>query len=291
MRGSHTARRVLARLRPGAAPDAHLQQELDQARTRLRRTRARLERARQKAAGLERELKLTRASLRSPVHDLVLPDRVGEAIARVSAEKLTYLSRENLATLATLVLDVERRGLPGAVVEAGTARGGSAIVMAAAKSPERPMWVYDVFGMIPPPTDEDGVDVHARYEKIVAGESRGVGAEVYYGYRDNLYDEVTDSFARLGVPVAEHGVVLVQGLFQDTVHPDGPVALAHLDGDWYESTLTCLERIAPALVPGGRIVLDDYWAWSGCRRAVDEYFADRPGYVVERRAKVHVVRV
>ena len=45
------------------------------------------------------------------------------------------------------------------------------------------------------------------------------------------------------------------------------------------------------LVPGGRIVLDDYWAWSGCRRAVDEYFTDRPGYVVERRAKVHVVRV
>ena len=291
MKGSDTARRVLARLRPAAAPDADLSQELAQARTRLRRTRAQLKQAREKAARLEGELKLTRASLRSPVHDLVLPDRVLAVIERVSEEKLTYLSRDNLATLATLVLDVERRGLPGAVVEAGTARGGSAIVMAAAKTPERPMQVYDVFGMIPPPTDEDGADVHERYDKIVAGESRGVGAEVYYGYRDNLYDEVTDSFARLGVPVAEHGVDLVQGLFQDTVHPDGPVALAHLDGDWYESTLTCLERIAPVLVPGGRIVLDDYWAWSGCRRAVDEYFADRPGYVVERRAKVHVVRV
>ena len=291
MKGSDAARRVLARLRPAAAPDADLSHELAQARTRLRRTRAQLKQAREKAARLEGELKLTRASLRSPVHDLVLPDRVLEVIERVSEEKLTYLSRDNLATLATLVLDVERRGLPGAVVEAGTARGGSAIVMAAAKTPERPMQVYDVFGMIPPPTDEDGADVHERYDKIVAGESRGVGTEVYYGYRDNLYDEVTDSFARLGVPVAEHGVVLVQGLFQDTVHPDGPVALAHLDGDWYESTLTCLERIAPALVPGGRIVLDDYWAWSGCRRADDEYFADRPGSVVERRAKVHVVRV
>ena len=124
-----------ARGRAGRGPE----QELAQARTRLRRTRARLKQARQKAARLERELKLTRASLRSPVHDLVLPDRVRDVIERVSAEKLTYLSQENLATLATLVLDVERRGLPGAVVEAGTARGGSAIVMAAAKSPERPM--------------------------------------------------------------------------------------------------------------------------------------------------------
>jgi hypothetical protein len=28
-------------------------------------------------------------------------------------------------------------------------------------------------------------------------------------------------------------------------------------------------------VPGGRIVLDDYYKWSGCRAAVDEYFAGR----------------
>ena len=91
-------------------------------------------------------------------------------------------------------------GLPGLVIEAGTARGGSAIVMAAAKAPERPMKVYDVFGMIPPPTEQDGPDVHARYEKITAGEAKGVGGDTYYGYRDDLYHEVTESFARLGVP-------------------------------------------------------------------------------------------
>ena len=55
--------------------------------------------------------------------------------------------------------------------------------------------------------------------------------------------------------------------------------------------MTCLERLAPLLVPGGRLVLDDYYAWSGCRTAVDEYFAGRSGYHVERRAKVHVVRL
>ena len=83
---------------------------------------------------------------------------------------------------------------------------------------------------------------------------------------------------------------LVRGLFEDTLHLDGPVAFDHLDGDWYASTTVCLERIAPRLVPGGRIVLDDYYQWSGCRTAVDEYFADRPGYRVEHRACVHVVR-
>jgi asparagine synthase (glutamine-hydrolysing) len=82
----------------------------------------------------------------------------------------------------------------------------------------------------------------------------------------------------------------VRGLFEDTIRLDGPVALAHLDGDWYESTMTCLTRIAPLLVSGGRIVLDDYYTWSGCRRAVDEYFADREGFRFEHRTRLHVVR-
>jgi asparagine synthase (glutamine-hydrolysing) len=101
---------------------------------------------------------------------------------------------------------------------------------------------------------------------------------------------VTDSFTRLGVPAAEHNVELVQGLFEDTIDLDEPVAFAHLDGDWYESTMTCLTRIAPLLVPGGRIVLDDYYMWSGCRRAVDEYFGGRGGFRQEQRARLHVVR-
>jgi asparagine synthase (glutamine-hydrolysing) len=68
------------------------------------------------------------------------------------------------------------------------------------------------------------------------------------------------------------------------------VAFAHLDGDWYESTMTCLTRIAPLLSPGGRIVLDDYYAWSGCRRAVNEYLKNRDGYRLVKRAKVHIIK-
>jgi hypothetical protein len=243
---------------------------------------------------LEAELKATRRKLKRVRAQLEaqydLPPAVERTIARARQEHLTYLKAEHLRTLAAAVADVERRSLAGLIIEAGTARGGSAIVMAAAKAPERPMKVYDVFGMIPPPSEHDGPDVHERYARITAGEAKGVGGDTYYGYRDDLYDEVTESFARLGVPAAEHNVELVRGLFEDTIVLEEPVAFAHLDGDWYESTMTCLERIAPRLVPGGRIVLDDYYAWSGCRTAVDEYFADRGGFRLEQRAKLHVVR-
>jgi asparagine synthase (glutamine-hydrolysing) len=118
-----------------------------------------------------------------------------------------------------------------------------------------------------------------------------MGGETYYGYRDELPAEVTESFARHGLPVAETNVELIQGLFQDTITLDEPVALAHLDGDWYASTMTCLTRIAPLLSVGGRLVIDDYDTWSGCRAAVDEYFAGRGGFRFERRGRLHIVRV
>jgi hypothetical protein len=219
-----------------------------------------------------------------------LPERVEATIARVREEHLTYLRPPHLRDLASIVLDVEARGLEGLVLEAGAARGGSAIVIAAAKARERPMKVYDVFGMIPAPGERDGADVHERYRTIASGQARGPGGETYYGYRTELYDEVVDAFTRLGVAPADHNVELVQGLFEETIELDEPVALAHLDGDWYESTMTCLTRIAPLLVPGGRLVLDDYYKWSGCRAAVDEYFSGRGEFRLEQRAKLHVVR-
>jgi O-methyltransferase len=256
-------------------------------------TRLRRRIARWIAPELEAELRAARRKLKKAraERSFDLPDELEQTIARARREHLTYLKPDNLRELAARVLDAEKQGLDGLVIEAGTARGGSAIVMAAAKAPERPMKVYDVFGMIPPPSEQDGEDVHQRYARITSGEARGPGGETYYGYRDDLYSEVQESFARLGVPTAERNVELVKGLFEDTIDLDEPVALAHLDGDWYESTMTCLTRIAPLVVPGGRIVLDDYYAWSGCRTAVDEYFKDRDGFRLEHGTRLHVVRV
>jgi hypothetical protein len=262
------------------------------AKNKLPGARVRRRIARWIAPELDQELRATRRKLKKARAEKAydLPEDVETTIAKVRTEHLTYLKPDNLRELAGAVLEVEKQGLDGVLIEAGTARGGSAIVMAAAKAPERPLKVYDVFGMIPPPTEQDGADVHERYEKITSGGARGPGGETYYGYRDDLYTEVTDSFSRLGVPVQERSVELIKGLFEDTIEGDEPVALAHLDGDWYESTMTCLERIAPRLVSGGRIVLDDYYQWSGCRTAVDEYFKDRDGFRLQHGARLHIVR-
>lgn len=212
-------------------------------------------------------------------------------VRAVTADALSYLGRVALTELHRQVEETERQGISGAIIEAGCALGGSAIVIVAAKSPARQMFVYDVFGMIPPPSPKDGVDVHTRYETILAGKAQGKGNKPYYGYQENLYAVVKSNFIRYGFTPSEHNVHLIQGLFQETLHVNQPVALAHIDGDWYESVTVCLERLEPCLVSGGRLIIDDYYHWSGCRMAVDEYFQNkRQHYHFYRRSRLHIVR-
>lgn len=217
--------------------------------------------------------------------------RSDDVAARVLDEGLTYLSRAALADVHRVVHDLEERRVPGMFVEAGCALGGSALVIAAAKRSDRPFHVYDVFGMIPPPSEKDGPDVQWRYEEIRNGRSAGIKNGTYYGYQEHLLRTVTGAFHRYGFDPDIHNVRFVAGLFEDALRIASPVAFAHIDADWYESVSCCLARIEPWLVPGGVLVIDDYDAWSGCRRAVDEYFADKTDrYDWIRRARLHIVR-
>lgn len=221
------------------------------------------------------------------LHETSLPP----IVRAVRADSLTYLDHAALDDLFKRVRTIEARGREGILIEAGCALGGSAIVIATAKSKQRPFFVHDVFGMIPPPSEKDDADVQERYAVISSGQSKGLQGNTYYGYEDNLLDKVSENFRRHGVPADANNVHLVRGLFQDTLHVNDPVALAHVDGDWFESVMTCLQRIEPHLTEDGVIVIDDYDDWSGCRKAVDEYFSDkRDRYEFVRKARLHIVR-
>ena len=217
---------------------------------------------------------------------------VDPIVASVRSAKITYLPVGALNDLFSAAVEADGENRPGCFLEAGCALGGSAVVLTTAKDPGRPFFVHDVFGMIPPPTDEDGDDIHQRYEKITSGNAVGIGGGTYYGYETDLLQKVDATFTRFDVPVEENAVTLVKGLFQDTIVGDEPVALAHIDGDWYQSVSTCLERIGPRLPPGGVMVIDDYFYWSGCRKAVDEFLAAHPDeYTTRRRTRLHIVKV
>jgi len=212
---------------------------------------------------------------------LCKPDfRDRELISRIRKKKLTYLSKKRLCCVAKTCRTIEETSLPGAFVEAGCALGGSSILIASLKRNKRSLYVYDVFGMIPPPSKEDTQEEHDRYQRIVEGKSNGIGGDKYYGYECNLLNIVKKNFIDFGINFEKQSVFLIKGLVQDTMEINQPVAFAHIDVDWYEPVLTCLKAIFPNLVIGGSIILDDYHDWGGCKKAADEYMQEVVGQFV-----------
>jgi hypothetical protein len=197
-----------------------------------------------------------------------------DLVRAVKDGKLTYLSEAKLAGICATIGGLKGRGVKGTYLEAGCALGGSSILIGALRPASAPFHIYDVFGMIPPPTDDDPPDVIERYKVIVSGKSQGIAGDTYYGYIADLEEVVKSNLAQHLSAEQRREVRLEKGLLQDTMHISSPVAFAHIDVDWYDPVRCSLERIVPHLAVGGALILDDYFDWGGCRKAVDEYLAE-----------------
>ena len=176
-----------------------------------------------------------------------------------------------LRHLAWALETVSREGIPGSYIEAGVALGGTAALISRLRTPGRRLDLYDVFSVIPPPGAADGDDAHRRYEVIKNGQAIGIGGGEYYGYQNNLMDVVKSNLRKYGV--SRDPIMFHEGLFEDTMHVEEPIAFAHIDCDWHDPVALCLKRIFPMLAPGGIIVLDDYNSFRGCRTAVDDFLS------------------
>ena len=212
------------------------------------------------------------------------PVAVRQTWAKVRAEHLSYSTDAQLLQLLTSVRATAPSG--ALIIETGCARGGASILMCAMKASARPMRIYDVFDMIPPPTEHDGGNMKERYAEIASGKAVGLGGTKYYLYEADLQAVVEGNFKRLGFPIGENNVQLIKGKAQDTVAVNEPVALANIDVDWYEPVSACLERIMPHLIVGGSVAVRAYSDWQGARTAADDYFAKngRAGLVFDSSA-------
>jgi hypothetical protein len=192
-------------------------------------------------------------------------------ISTVKTRRLTLCSRAKLENICRAIRQVRRARVPGMFLEAGCALGGSAALLGKFKPSDAALHLYDVFGLIPPPGENDGPEAHQRYADIARGKAEGLGGDRYYGYTENLCDVVVSNLNTCGLHLERDRIRLFPGLFEETLHPGGSVAFAHIDCDWYDSVRTCLERITPHLSDGAMMVFDDYLTYEGCRRAVDEW--------------------
>lgn len=189
---------------------------------------------------------------------------------KIIKKKLTFLGIDALTNLKNNIL--KTNNIEGNIIETGCALGGSAICIALYKNKDKKFNIYDVFDMIPPPTSKDDSDVHDRYKIIKSGKSTGFDGNIYYGYKKDLLKEVINNFNDFNIDPNENNINFIKGLYKDTLLITEPVSFAHIDCDFYDPVMNSLNQIVPNLSINGIITIDDYYCWSGSRKAVDEYF-------------------
>lgn len=189
----------------------------------------------------------------------------------------TMTSRERCFALYKAINYILDAKLPGDFVECGVWRGGNTMLIATLLKQrgvtDRKIYLYDTFEGMSEPTEHDRKRNQA--ETAMKKWQETQKSE----YNDWCYaslEEVTNNMVRTGYP-SEH-IVYVKGKVEETLHRTLPaqIALLRLDTDWYESTKVELEMMYPLLENSGVLIIDDYGAWEGARKAVDEYFTSTP---------------
>jgi len=162
---------------------------------------------------------------------------------------------------------IERfKHIEGCVVECGTWRGGMVGGIAALYKNNKKFYLFDSFEGLPDATDIDG-DSAKKWQADIQGNT----------YFDNCKAEM--AFAEAAMQLAGcKNYLITKGWFNETLPhfpKDEKIAVLRLDGDGYSSTMDCLENLYDKVVTGGVVVLDDYYAWDGCSRAVHDFLSAR----------------
>jgi O-methyltransferase len=178
---------------------------------------------------------------------------------------------ENLALISLVLRNPDLDG--GSIIECGTWRGGMSAGMIEAAGIHRSYHFFDSFEGLPPADERDGE--HGKEFQ------RNTSSPTYYDNCRASLEEFEQTIAITGCPVKNIGIH--KGFFDSTLPGFScpPIAVLRLDADLYASTMICLEKFWDHVLPGGLILIDDYYAWEGCSSAVHVF-------LVERASKEHI---
>ena len=178
----------------------------------------------------------------------------------------TLTTKERMYSLYKATEYIIKTGIPGDFVECGVWRGGSVMIIAhtllSLGVTDRKIWLFDTYTGMTELSDNDyafGVKDRNDYQKS-----------------DASLDEVKRNVLSTNYPADQF--IFVKGKVEDTIPKSIPerIALLRLDTDWYKSTKHEMHYLYPLLTKGGALIVDDYGAWAGAKKAVDEYLMKQP---------------
>ena len=187
------------------------------------------------------------------------------------------------AYACNLELAINVGNIEGSVVECGTWKGGMIAGIAETLGNSRDYYLYDSFEGLPPAKEVDGESA-IRWQNDISSER----------YFNNCTARIEDAKEAMNLSKA-HKVHVVKGWFHETLanHPlSQSIAVLRLDGDWYESTMTCFDHLFPLVAKGGIIIVDDYYTWDGCSRAVHDYLSkhSRPERISQHGSVCYLIK-
>jgi hypothetical protein len=191
----------------------------------------------------------------------------------VNSGAVSMITLARFDNIKHCILSILQDRIPGDFIETGVWRGGAAIYMRGALKAygvtDRVVWAADSFEGLPEPDPE----LFPLEAKVQAGP---VIQKAYHNLAVSL-EEVKRNFAAYGL--LDDQVRFLKGWFCDTL-PHAPIdtlSLIRLDGDLYQSTRDSLTSLYDRLAVGGYVIIDDYGedSWTYCRKAVDEFRAER----------------
>ncbi|WP_418636173.1 TylF/MycF/NovP-related O-methyltransferase [Winogradskyella sp.] len=125
---------------------------------------------------------------------------------------------------------------------------------------------FDIFGDFPEANfEEDKLKRDAFVEETRGGKSIS-------------YEEITELLEKQNL---HKNVEIIKGDILKTLdkyiddNPHLKISLLHIDVDLYEPSKVILEKLYDKVTKGGIIVLDDYGAFAGTNKAVDDFFENK----------------
>lgn len=156
------------------------------------------------------------------------------------------------------------KNIDGDILECGVWKGGMIAGIADLLKGDRTYFLFDSFEGLPPVKEIDGCSAK-RWQENSSGAD----------YHDNCSAPVDD--AEQVMKQTNCTYKIIKGWFNETLpkfEATQKIALLRLDGDWYDSTLICLQHLYPKLSENGLLIIDDYYEWDGCSRAVHDYLSE-----------------
>lgn len=178
------------------------------------------------------------------------------------------LPTEILYNLYNAARYIVNSGIAGDFVECGVHLGGSVMMMEHAlllgdTEADRRIFALDTFTGFVRRTEGLDVDIETGADACIPS--------------DGLDDYATASIENMK-SVGFDNLVIVRGDVLDTIPTldTKAISLLRLDTDTFDTTKFELEQLYDRVVPGGVVIVDDYGYTFGCKRAVDDFVADRP---------------